>query len=409
MFVLVAAVIILVLVMPSIYAMYAGNINKPLLQLAKCELWLPALIFPDSDMGVVWRNLQTINPADLDWRGMKIILDYAGTWLRWPCLLCLVALLVWSMRWGSVESLKNRYNMEKLLANNAKNFPCLMPIVGKGKYLLSPDSYDKGLWKIARSPVQFALQHSLLEGVNGTAIPVEMALVNGLPSTELPAFGKCKFNEELAISAFKKQLGLRFTGKDKLSVPRKTMACAFILYALGMKKDCIAILDAVSKSYSENDGKPQCQIFEDKEFLARLNEVLEANWDEFVKRSAISRHLSYELPMLMAFLIEARKKGVLASSQFLWLRPVDRPLWYALNQCGGRAAWSEALSAWAHFQAEEHEKNSLDNPQIDAAVEGLKKALEAQGWFLDMFIPSSGATVAMNGVVAAPAEDENEE
>ncbi len=50
----------------------------------------------------------------------------------------------------------------------------------------------------------------------------------------------------------------------------------------------------------------------------------------------------------MGLLIYAKRKGVLASSQFIWLRPYDRTLWYALNQIGGKATWAEAAGPWAH-------------------------------------------------------------
>ena len=89
----------------------------------------------------------------------------------------------------------------------------------------------------------------------------------------------------------------------------------------------------------------------------------------------------------MALLYRARQKGVLASSQFLWLRPLDRPLWYALNQCGGRAAWAEGFAAWAHYQAEEKAGKALSEPHIAPAVISLKQSLAAQGWLTEIFVP----------------------
>lgn len=90
---------------------------------------------------------------------------------------------------GRVSGLVRRFNMESLLRHNAKSFPSLRPVVGSGKYLLSPESYDSGLWKVARTPAQFTLEHGLL--VNDAVEPFrpEQALRHGLLSTELaPAF-----------------------------------------------------------------------------------------------------------------------------------------------------------------------------------------------------------------------------
>ena len=408
MFVLVAAVLIAVMVVPAVYAMYAGKINSPLLELAKKELWLFSAL---DEPGQALALLSQVDPAELDWGTMDKILTYAGSWFRWPLLLVLGAFIGISCFLGSVEKLKRKLDMDKLLAENSKNFPCLMPIVGKGKYLLSHESYDNGPWRIARTPIQFALAHGILNGPNGFPCKVEDALEHGMPSKDKPAFGQCVFREEEALKALKRQLGEPFVDLAGLSPVRKTLVTAFMLYALGKKHECIAILDDASASYTESEGKPQCPILENKDFSAALDNALLA-WVQFSPRKAVTRHLSFQLPLLMALLGEARKKGVLATSQFIWLRPLDRPLWYALSQCGGRAAWVEGLAAWSHFQAEEHAGKTLSVPHVKAAVESLKNSLDAQGWLKSDYDPFYQEVtirkVGADTVVSAPAEEEME-
>lgn len=407
MFLLIGIVLVLFVVIPAVYSMYAGTINKPLLMLARWEIWPFQL---SGEARAALDKLAKIDPASLDWERMARILNYAGSWLRWPCVIILAVLALWTAITGSVDKLRRKFNMESLLVNNVKNFPCLAPVVGKGKYLISPDSYDKGLWKVARSPVQFALENEIMTYANGEVCPLDHALQNGLASNEMKAFGKCVFVKSQAKNALWHQLGERFTGFLNLSPVRKTLVYAFVQYALGNKKHCMEILDAMSVSYMEKDGNADNPLLADTDFIANLNK-LDAEWKEFSARPRIARHLAFELPLIMAVLNETRKKGVLASSQFLWLRPMDRPLWYALNQCGGRAAWPEGLAAWAHYQAEELEKSTLDEPHIDAAIASLEKALADQGWFLEYFDP---ATVAAKSfaqeiplqTVIAPAEDD---
>ncbi len=409
MFVLVAAVFIAVMVVPAVYAMYAGKINGPLLELAKKELWMFSGL---DEPGQAFAMLSRVDPAELDWATMDKILTYAGSWLRWPLLLVLGALIGISFFFGSVEKLKRKLDMEKLLSENSRNFPCLLPIVGKGKYLLSAESYDKGPWRIARTPIQFALAHGILNGPNGFPCTMEEALENGMPSKDKPAFGQCVFREEEAMKAMQKQLGEPFVDLAGLSPVRKALATAFMLYALGQKHECIAILDDASASYSETGGKPQCPILENGDFSAVLDNALLA-WIQFSSRKTVARHLSFQLPLMMALLGEARKKGVLATSQFIWLRPMDRPLWYALSQCGGRAAWAEGLAAWSHFQAEEHAGKTLSAPHLKAAVESLKNSLDAQGWLKSDYDPFyQDITIRKEGadtVVTAPAEEETEQ
>lgn len=411
MMVFVAIILVLVLVVPSVYAMYAGSINGPLLKLAQLEV-LPFRIASD-EATLAAIKFGSIDPTSIDWNMMEKILAYAGSWIRWPYAAALAAMVYYSVMYmGRAERLKRKFNMDRLLENNAMNFPCLRPVVGRGKYLLSQESYDRGLWKIARSPVQFALENGIMTYSNGQPCPVGEALENGLGSQDKPAFGQCAFDEARATEVFTAQLGKQFSNFESLSSVRKVIASAFILYAVGKKNECVSILDCMSSSYGENDGKWECPILEDTKFRKKVA-AISNNWNDFISRPAVSRHTAYEIPLLMSFLIEARKKGVLACSQFLWLRPMDRPLWYALNQCGGRVAWAESLAPWAHFQAEELTKSALSEANVKAAVSSLEKSLASQGWFTqNQFNPyaddsASGFEEQIDlSLVSAPAEEE---
>lgn len=342
---------------------------------------------------------------------MYAILDYAGSWFRWPLLCCLTVLPVFTFRMGSVEKLTRKFDMEKLLQENSRNFPALLPVVGRGKYLLSRESFDNGPWKLARSPLQFVVEHGILDGPNGFPCTPEDVLENGMASMEKPAYGHCVFKEERALAVLKKQLGEPFSDINSFSPVRKALAVALMLYALGRKQECIAILDDASASYSEKNGQPLCPILEAPAFQEEIQKPL-SEWDSFLERKSIQCHSAFQLPLFMALLIEARKKGVLATSQFIWLRPLDRPLWYALNQCGGRAAWAEALAPWAHFQAEKQSGAALTEPQIEAGVASLRKALDAQGWLKSIYDPLSEPITILEPqteeTVTAPAEEDTE-
>ena len=127
-------------------------------------------------------------------------------------------------------------------------------------------------------------------------------------------------------------------------------------------------------------------MLEDGDFTNKLKKQWERH-ASVLNEKCLSIHAAYELPWFMALLNRARQKGVLASSQFLWLRPLDRPLWYALNQCGGRAAWAEGFAPWAHYQAEEKAGKALSEPHVRPAVASLRQALAAQGWLTEIYVP----------------------
>jgi len=409
-----AALIAAFVLIPSFYAAKAGAINSPLLYLAKLQL---KLFVPFSaEARKVWDHISGLDPAAQTWARMSAILSYTGKWVRWPLALFLTLFGCAAIFMGRIHKLIRRLDMESLLHSNAESFPCLRPIVGRGQYLLSPESYDDGHWRIARSPLQFAAEHGLLVDGEGKPFAPEQILQKGLGSTGAPAYGQARLDEAKAHDVLRAQLGPVHDGLSSLSKERKALAAAFLAYAGGDKKKAVALLDTLSKSYTENDGPPVCPALCDDHFQKRLDKVLKKH-KAILTESAITRHNSFQLVWFMALLTRARKKGVLASSQFLFLRPLDRPLWYALNQCGGRAAWAEGFAPWAHSMAEEKAGHSLSEPKLEQAVKALRTALDAQGWLTNKPLPAKEPETAPGNpsprpepeIVFAPAEDNPED
>ena len=323
-----AFLILVFVVLPALYIAHADSVNRPLLTLAKAQIQVFTPFFDEAQ--TAWTRIAEADPASLSWGTMQKVLHYTGSWIRWPFALLLVLFGVAAIFMGRVGGLVRRFNMESLLRNNAESFPCLRPVVGRGKYLLSPESHDSGPWKIARTPVQFALENELLLDEQGKPFTPEQALKNGLPSTELPAWGNARLDEKKALAVLTEQLGKPFEGYEGLSPCRRALAVAFLAYANGDKKGCVSMLDMVSSSYNEIDGNADCPVLTDTAFEKRLKKAWARHKDVLSEKNMAS-HAAYELPWFMALLYRARQKGVLASSQFLWLRPMDRLLWYALN------------------------------------------------------------------------------
>ena len=462
MFLLVCLMIVILLLVPAWYAARAGKINGGLLELAKAQIVAFTPFSEEADKA--WELITQADPAALTWDQVMNVVRYSGKWVRWPYALILVALGGMCLFMSRTSGLIRRLNMDSLLRHNAESFACLRPVVGRGNALLSPESYDSGPWRIARSPVQFALEHGLLLNKDGQPFSVDEALRRGLAHVDLPAFGDARFDEARAAIVLKAQLGKKFDGFETMSAGRKALAAAFIAYAAGNKNDCLLILDTVATSYEEVE-KPSCSVLVSPNSTVlraptcpalgeltcpRLGKPISSVveklfWPMLAKRISpvletlltpvlqklnfhktldnilqeykgllidpfLIRHAAYELPWFMALLTLARRKGVLASSQFLWLRPLDRPLWYALSQCGGRAAWAEGFAAWAHFAAEEKMGKALREPRLTHAVGRLRQTLAVQGWLTDdpCVFESAGLSLDKE-VMFAPAEEHQEE
>lgn len=384
-FIAIALLIVVMVGIPALYAANAESINGFCLAVSKAQL--KAFLPYSAEAQQAWGKIASIDIRVADWPVVEKVLYYTGTWIRWPFAIILLILGAISIFMGRTGKLVRKFNMASLLANNAETFPCLRPIVGRGSYLLNAESYDRGLWKVARTPLQFALEHKLLVDGEGNSFTEKDALKGGIAVADGKAFGKAILDEDMALTVFTEQLANKWGGFETLSPCRKALAAAFISYANGDKKGAVAILDEVSTSYSEKDNTASCPILETEDCLRRISEAWETHKKDVLKEQCMTRHMGFELTWFMALLYRARQKGVLASSQFLWLRPMDRPLWYALNQCGGRAAWAEAFAPWAHFTAEEKAGHSFDEAQISGSVKSLKEALNAQGWLMPDVAP----------------------
>jgi intracellular multiplication protein IcmP len=80
----------------------------------------------------------------------------------------------------------------------------------------------------------------------------------------------------------------------------------------------------------------------------------------------------------MAALVHGRaQKGILPPADFLWLKAVDRPLWYGLHNLGRRTFHVEALALMSHYRTEIKSGKRSAFPLIGRAADALFKKLNS--------------------------------
>jgi len=78
----------------------------------------------------------------------------------------------------------------------------------------------------------------------------------------------------------------------------------------------------------------------------------------------------------MASMLElARSDGVLATAELLWIRPIDRNLWYMMNSVGRQTPFPEVSGAFSHWLWEKKLQRPLKIPRVDAAVVAFEGAI----------------------------------
>jgi intracellular multiplication protein IcmP len=92
-------------------------------------------------------------------------------------------------------------------------------------------------------------------------------------------------------------------------------------------------------------------------------------------QEVLSKH-AYVLTMMAAMLLLARTDGVQASADFLWLKPIDRRLWYMLNTVGRQTPFVEVAGPFAHWVAEREIGRKLLIPMVEEATNALEGSLK---------------------------------
>jgi len=108
-----------------------------------------------------------------------------------------------------------------------------------------------------------------------------------------------------------------------------------------------------------------------------VNELLEKHRDHKAVQEITKKH-AYVLSVMASLLNGARYTGVLATADFLWLKLVDRRLWYMLSSVGRQVPFIEVAGPFAHWRYEVALERPFRTPMIENATRGLERALKEQ-------------------------------
>ncbi|WP_119344391.1 secretion/conjugation apparatus DotM-related subunit [Facilibium subflavum] len=165
------------------------------------------------------------------------------------------------------------------------------------------------------------------------------------------------------------QLGKPWSDVSQMRLEIYGLFVTFALYIRNKRKLADKLLQYLNGYYSE----PSC--FRKYIYHYRLRKFIDQYTGECIAdekiESLIKQHY-YTYTLLCRLLQLARQGGIVASSSFLWLKEVDRTLWYALNNVGRKTYFTEAAVVNAHCQAETALKSSIKTPMVHHVMHALK-------------------------------------
>lgn len=296
--------------------------------------------------------IQSIDVSQVAFEDVMKIGEAVGYYLAIPFVILIVILAFVVYFAHSTRVFKRIYDMRSLAELEHPNWPQITPVI---KLDLIKTDIDQGPWAMALTPMQFCKRHKLLE--EHKRQPKE-----GMTRKEWSKI-EVKLKRGQANKLFILQLGSLWQGTHKLPLHIRALFAAFAARFEGdtqVAADLLAQLSASSATKLDFSGVDElCKKYQDRKNVQKV----------------VQSH-AYVLTVMASMLDAARVDGVQASADFLWVKPIDRRVWYMLNTVGRQTPFVEVAGPFAHWIAEKEIGRRLLVPMVEEATNALELALK---------------------------------
>lgn len=256
-----------------------------------------------------------------------------------------IALCMYLLFYDSAGLFRNIYSLETLRTKESQNWPYICTVTGQD---MLKNDLDEGVFAMAQQPMQFAKVTKILDH----------QMINGQPAVTV--------NRVRAHQIFTMQMGPMWHGNLQGFPPH--ILALFAAFAAKAEHDtdtCNKLLRQIAESSAHGNKKLN---------YTGTYAILGKHLKSMRIAKAVGPH-AYLLPAMASLLELARDDGVLAAAEFLWLKTVDRPLWYMLNSVGRRTAFPEVAGPFGHWVVEKRLRRPLQTPMVEEAINGLEEAV----------------------------------
>ncbi len=351
-------IVILVAALIAIWYFGKDYISAAVLQVRYYEIIAITFVLDGIGKGLSFFNLPAPNTYDLHelaafiksnsgavtFSRLAEISTQVGDYIRYPGAIILGGLAMITFFTHVTAKFKSTLNMKSLRKLEQENWPQITPVV---KLDLVKEDIDEGPWAMSQTPMQFCKKNDLLleEVKDGKTIAV--------------------LQKGVAYRVFSLQVGPAWNGNiQSLPVHVRALLAVFVARANRDSKAASDLLIQIAQSSAH--GKLN---------FAGVDQLLAKNINFKPAQKCLSMH-AFVTTLMASMLVLGRTDGVLATSDFLWLKPLDRRLWYMLNSVGRQTAVAEVAGPFAHWLAEKEMKYPLKVPMIEEAVTGLQAAID---------------------------------
>ena len=396
---LLGLLIVALLIIGVLYYKYEAQIHSFVLMTAATMLdWIKWFPFQHDKIVTAAEKFQTIlatDPTSLSFFDLLAVCGFVFRYYAVPCVpmaLVIPFLIYWA---NPIDRFTRRFNLKTYLAHASKQYPHLLPVATRN---IEKESLDKGPWRVAERPEQWAINNQLLLDKKNKPIPKKLVIDKyGLPWINSPLLKEggnlhISFDKAKAKKLLEKQLGPAIPKNKSFAkfLPDYAfvLCSAFIAFGLGDREACYRLLDGVSLEFDEKKATKIMKDAKSRWVNIGLTEKLLQDARKYFRKASksndlqllLKQHNHFSYTAIVALKKFAAAKGSLNTAQFIWLRPLNRPLFYALNQLGSREAWLESSAVFSHMIFEELLGKAIPTPQIEPALDGIIEHLQHDGW-----------------------------
>lgn len=296
--------------------------------------------------GVInWGNRIPYSQVKVD--DLMALMTVVGDYLKYPLTLIGAVMGIGLMIKHPNKGYNTIESMETLRTKMTPVFPAITVVQDQN---LESQPVDSGPWMMALTPIEFAKKYKLLY--------------------RDPA-GVVKVDEIRAKAAIASTLGPLWLGVKKLPPHQKAIFAVLCAYVAYERKTADKMLEQMAVSATFNHAKSG------KINYAGIDDLLNRFGNIPQVKQVLTQH-AYVYTVFTQLLVLARKTGIVANSLYLWLKPIDRSLWYVLNNVGRKAVFAEVASVHGHWLAERQLGYPLKTPMIDSVIAALNEAVAAR-------------------------------
>lgn len=335
--------------------------------------WIQRMCAPDGVVGLCQRNFGTVRWDEIT--DSTLIMN--GVLLVIMLVICVRMFMRINKTHPKVRFVRT-HNIKSFVEENKAQFPHLRMF---SEIDLISQPLDHPVFGMSQTSRQFAFIHRLISGWKQES-----------DRSWTPTLDRVK-----ATEVMRRQLGKHWTQLGNLSVA-ETLLIAIALPRVvatdvalddaafnAAKADSDAMLDwcwdqfrAPAKTKPKK-GEPPVEPYAwlKPEISLEYPREIIRKYIRHEHATAILHSHAFVSTIIFAMFLQARRLGVLPPAEMRWLRFYDRDMWYAVQNIGRQGGFPEAPGILCHFLYECKAGQSLAEPQLDKAVNGLEQAMSA--------------------------------